>query len=143
MANPDLDELLDTLFVAAQSLLGKYGEFYPLGAVFEQEGASPNLVEHLSGEEFPPSKDVLEELRRAFHARAAAGELRASGICYDVRAQEPNTNKTTDAICAELEHEDGEAVRVFLPYAKADDEGAITYGELFAEPYKREVFATP
>ena len=92
-----------------------------------------------AGISHPPSKVVIEILFSAIAAQAANGDIRAAGICMDVRVAPPGSQHMSDAICVQLEHEDGEAVDVFLPYA-VNSTGAVTYGDLFASPGERRIF---
>lgn len=58
----------------------------------------------------------------------------------DVRVIPPGESKKVDAISAQLEHQTGEAVNVFLPYQKKLF-GSIKYGEIFASPGERRIFS--
>jgi hypothetical protein len=71
-------------------------------------------------------------------ARAEAGEIKAAGICYDVRIR-GDDGKATDAIAVALEHRAGDAATVFMPYSKGRLAG-LTFGELSAGRGERRVF---
>jgi hypothetical protein len=60
----------------------------------------------------------------------------------DVRVVPPGASAKSDAICAQLEHANGEAVDVYLPYKK-HWLGRFTYGEIFASARDARVFARP
>ena len=62
---------------------------------------------------------MIDLLIENFQKEAAKGRLRAAGICYDVLAIPPGKGQKQDAICCGREHCLGEAVDVFIPYAKA------------------------
>ncbi|HEV2455236.1 MAG TPA: hypothetical protein VGY98_13310, partial [Verrucomicrobiae bacterium] len=71
--------------------------------------------------------------------RAARGEIRAAGICCDVKVATPEYPEKTDAVQFALEHQNGESVNVFLPY-DLDSSGEVKYGGLFATAREREFF---
>jgi hypothetical protein len=71
--------------------------------------------------------------------QAAAGQIRAAGICYDVRTIPPGQTEKTDAICPGLERQAGQSVSVFLPYKKGWF-GRIQYGELLTTKRDAEFF---
>lgn len=78
-------------------------------------------------------------LIRDFQLRAAKGEIRAAGICCDVRVAIPEYPEKIDAVQFAIEHQNGEAIDVFLPY-DLDSSGEVNYGELFATARDREFF---
>jgi hypothetical protein len=138
MANADLEELMNALIPFAQHMLAEAGEFYPFGATMGQDGE----VEQVGAggeDEHPESQELIELLTESFRQEAAEGALRAAGICFDVRVTPPGSKKRSDAICCQLEHADGDALEVFIPYGK-DGDGEVAYGELFATEGKRAFF---
>ena len=124
----DLNILLSCLLEFAQLMLRDHGEFLPFGAGLSRERNVTSLGAEM-GEDHPRSRDVVEVLFSALAKQAANGEIIAAGICTDVLVVPPGQEGKSDAICLELEHQDGETVDVFLPYAR-NDSGEVTYGEL-------------
>jgi len=80
MANPDLEELLNTLVPFAQQMLSEHGEFYPFGASIDAPGELA-CVAGDTGEEQPDSKEVIDLLVRGFREEAKRGRIRAAAIC--------------------------------------------------------------
>src|SRR5207244_9495024 len=119
-------------------MLANHGEFYPFGATMTPTGEIKQTAAY-TGEEHPASQELIELLVEAFRAQAAKNEVRAVGLCLDVRTIAPGQTEKTDAICARLRHADGESVDVFLPYQK-DDSAEIIYSELFATQGERDIF---
>lgn len=138
MARPDLEELMNTLVPFAQQMLAKSGEFFPFGASMRRDGQIVQNAAH-TGSEHPPSQELIDLLTAAFQQDAAAGNLLAVGICLDVRVVAPGTTEKSDAICVRLEHADGEAIEIYVPYKKGWF-GKIKYGELFASRGKPVFF---
>lgn len=130
MSRPDLDALLNPLLMFARQMLAKHGEFYPHAAVLNVEGKVA-LVASYDGDEHPASQAVLDELHAGLRVMAQKAMIRAAGVCFDVRILPPGGTEKTDAIQVDLEHMDGEAISVFLPYRKSIF-GKQKYAELFA-----------
>ena len=138
MANPDLDQILNNLLPFAQQMLTKYGSFHPFAASMNQEGKVA-LVAGYTADEHPASQEVIDLLTDGLRQSAGQGEIRAAGICLDVRTIPPGETQKVDAICAELEHENGEAADAYLPYKKSWF-GPVKYGQLFAASRERTFF---
>jgi hypothetical protein len=135
----DLDALLVPLLEFAQEMLRKHGEYLPFGNVMTTNG-DIELVAGYTGSEQPPSQDVIDLLLGGARSRAATGEIRAAGICYDVRLRTED-GKPTDAIAVSLEHRAGDAVQVLLPYSKGRFTG-LRFGDLTAGPGEQRIFET-
>jgi hypothetical protein len=138
MAREDLNSLLGTLLPFAQEMLARHGEFYPFGAAMSVTGEIKQTAAY-TGEEHPNSRELIELIVGAFRAQATKNEVRAVGLCLDVRTIAPGQTEKTDAICARLRHSDNEAIDVYLPYKK-EKSGAVTYGGLFATQGVQDVF---
>lgn len=93
----------------------------------------------VDGTEHPKALDLIELLEAAFRKNAELGKIKASGICIDVRVIPPGKQDKTDAIQTNLEHIEGQAVSVFLPYKKGLFK-KVTYGELFATAAQHKIF---
>jgi hypothetical protein len=141
MARPDLDEIMNKLIPFAQQMLAKAGEFYPFGASMRTDGQLV-LNNAYAGSEHPPSQELIGLLTAGFQQEAASGNLRAAGLCFDVRVVPPGSSEKLDAICVQLEHADGEAVRTFVPFKKSWF-GKVKYGEMFASQGTPAFFRAP
>src|SRR3954447_24475506 len=120
-------------------MLKRYGEFYPFARVLTAEGEIAAVAAY-TGDEHPPSQVVIDELVAALRGEAGEGRLRATGICFDARVLPPGGIDKTDAVAVRLEHVDGEAVQVFLPYRKKPFR-RIVCGELFATAAAAQIFS--
>jgi hypothetical protein len=139
MSRPDLDALLNALLPFAQQMLKKHGEFFPFGASMTQDGAI-TLAGSYDGKEHPSPQEVIAWLVNTLKGQASAGQIKAAGICFDVRVVPPQQHEKVDAIQVSLEHISGEAIDVFLPYRKGFFD-KITYGELFASSGTSRIFS--
>jgi hypothetical protein len=133
-AQDDLDGLLDAVLPLAERLVRKSGEFYPFGGVVSRQGetsltaADPGVGEH------PTSQDVLTQLHEA--ARAQRDETRAFAFVADVQVN------GSDAIRVELEHEEGAALVVLLPYARNRFKKSVTLGAMSASQGRRRIWTS-
>ena len=139
MAHPDLDNLLNAILPFAQQMLAKHGEFYPFGSTMTNSGEIIAQGAALEGNDHPASQPLIKLMTQAFRKQALAGQIRAAGICYDVRTIPPGESVKTDAICVTLESNTGQCVSVFVPYKKGWF-SRIKYGELFASKRDAQIF---
>ncbi len=139
MATTDLEQLLNAMLPFAQQMLEEHGEFYPFGGQVGADGELA-LVAPSQAPDEPTSQDLIDTLVESLHERAHQGEIRASGICFDVRVDLPNQPERSDAICVQLEQEDGDPIAVFLPYSRGGNSSGLEYGELFAARGDSSVF---
>ncbi len=123
----EMDALLDALLRFAQQMLDDHGEFYPFAAAISSAGEL-EMVATVSGQEHPDSSEVIELLYEGLALRAAASEIRATGVCADVRVTPPGSTDKTDAIRVSIEHASGDPVEVLVPYRKRKLRAA-EYGE--------------
>jgi hypothetical protein len=136
----DLDALLNPLLPFAQDMLRKHGEFFPFGAVMKA-GGEVELVAGYTGSEQPSSQELIDLMVSGMRSRAAAGEIKAAGICHDVRVRSED-GKTTDAIAVSLEHRAGVSIAVLMPYSKGRFTGLL-FGDSTAGPSERRIFPEP
>jgi hypothetical protein len=108
-AQDDLDLLLDKALPFAVQMLEAKREFYPYAAALET-GGEIRMIAADTGDEHPESADVLRSLVSGM--RAERDELRAIALVSDVRRPD------SDAVRVELEHREGLAIAVFLPYTR-------------------------
>jgi len=139
MAHPDLDRLFGALWEFAEKLLSEQGEFYPFGSTMNLSGEVTYTAAY-DGDEYPASQTLIDLLSDIYRRQVSLKEIRAAGICYDVRITPSGIQDITDAFCMSLEHLSWEAMNVYVPY-KMLESGEIEYGEVFATPRKPQFFA--
>lgn len=120
----DLDELLNASVPFAQQMLDKHGEFFPYGVAIDSSGETRLVAGDPDQGEQPKSVDVLQTLVKGL--RAQRDELRAAAMVSDVRLSD------SDAVRVEVEHREGQALVVLLPYKRKRLRRGIEYGELVA-----------
>lgn len=134
-AQADLDRLLDSGLRLAQGHLAEASEFSPFPLIVDVDGRLLAVDLDLSALGKHPDALAIAE--------AAAGQLRHLGASARCTALVENTRlskERTDAIEIRLEHREGAALVVLLPYKRAKFGNRTEYGELRAFPGKREVW---
>ena len=122
-----MDGMLNTALSFAQHMLGERGEFYPYGVKLTEDGATTMVAgDPATGEDQPSSTEVLATIYAGL--RSERGSIRAAVVVSDVRIDSP----ASDAIQVEIEHRDGIALAVVLPYSREHSGSGITYGDLRA-----------
>ena len=139
MANPksDAEKLLIAALGLAETMLIKYGEFYPYGAVMEESGETRDVLLY-EGEEHPPSNELIHTLRDFFQRSAKEHRFVATAVVYDVLIALPGESGKSDAIAVDLDHREGYSVIVFYPYKVLD--GTVVLGDAVAQDGEYRVF---
>lgn len=135
-AQADLDGLLSAALNFAQHLLAEHHEFYPFAGGVTTKGE----VELIAGrgadasDDKPSSESVLASCEAILQSRRA--ELRAAALVADVRTS------ASEAIQVDLEHTEGPALRVLLPYTRHRLGRVKGYGDLLASEGQRRVWTS-
>jgi hypothetical protein len=137
--NEEIQDVLNFLLPFAERMLTEHGEFYPYAATMSVDG-EVTAVSTERGDEDPDVSDLLVELHAHLREQAAEGSIRASGIAADVTLTDPDSGETTDAVQVELDHAEGDAVDVYVPYESAGE--GVKFGELVAAEGREPVFAS-
>lgn len=119
MSKDNMDRLLSEGIRVAGHFLGKSGEFFPFAVALTRD----NLLRHVqgwTGEEQPPSSEVIDVLRSALTQGAASGEFCTVALISDVRIRPAADQQPIDAICVQVEDRDSGAVTCYVPYRAAD-----------------------
>jgi hypothetical protein len=134
----EIEKLLNYLMPFAEERLNRDGEFYPYAAMVAADGElkSGSAAE---GED-PDVADLLVALHQELRDLAAEGSIRASGIAADVTLTDPDSGKTTDAVQLELDHAEGDAVDVYVPYESASE--GVRFGDLVSAKGREPVFSS-
>jgi hypothetical protein len=131
----DLDRLLQEALGFARQLLAKNGEFFPYAVSLANNGAT-KMVAAYEGSEHPASTDLLAMLFAGLHGQGP--DLRGAAVVSDVRIKDPDS----DAIRVEVEHREGVAMAVLLPYRiqKKLLGREIAYGEMRLTDAERRIW---
>lgn len=139
MATPkeEVEEVMNSGLSFGTEMLEKHGEFFPYGGAMTASGEVISVGGY-TGEEQPPSQEVIELLRNGYRKAAESGEYKATALFYDVRVVPPESTTKSDAIAVELDHEQGYSVVVFFPYQL--NSGKVIFGQVFAQQGANEIF---
>ncbi len=136
MAHPDMDDLLNEAFHAAEDFLEKIGEFFPFIVTMDADGQISHEQEHL-GEEPPAGDETIDVLVEGLRQAAAKGRYKATAVVSHAHIASPD-GQYQEAIRAALEHRSEPPVICYLPFKHA--KGKVEYGEIFAKRGERKVF---
>jgi hypothetical protein len=125
-AREEIEKLLNYLLPFAEERLNQDGEFYPYAATVAADG-EVKTMSAAEGER-ADAGDLLIALHRELRELAAEGSIRASGIAAEVTLTDPDSGETTDAVQLELDHAEGDAVDVYVPYESAAE--GVRFGDL-------------
>lgn len=129
----DLDGLLDLVLPLAEQQLSARGELYPFGAAVSTAGeTSLTAIGDDDLGEQPQSQVILDRLYEV--ARARAHDQRAVAFVADVLA------RGSYAVRVELEHEDGVALVVLLPYSRSWFKKKVALGRMAVSPGQSRVW---
>ncbi|WP_183100623.1 hypothetical protein [Nocardioides pelophilus] len=128
----DLDGLLDVVLPLAEQQLTLRGEFYPFGAAVSADGETSLTATEDDLGDREQSQAVLDRLYDV--ARARAHDQRAVAFVADVLA------RGSYAVRVELEHEDGVALVVLLPYTRTWFKKKVTLGRMTVTPGQARVW---
>ena len=142
MANAveEIQDLLNFLLPHAERMLNQHGEFYPLAAAVDSDGDLAPVAPPVERAD-PDVGDILVALHAELRGQAADGSIRASGIAADVTLTDPDSGETTDAVQVELDHSEGDAIDIYVPYETKP--GGIEFGDLVAAEGREPVFGEP
>jgi hypothetical protein len=117
----DLDALLDAALTTAEQSLRDAGGFLPFAVARTYDGED-QLVNVAITDDAPDPEELLSSLWQSLADHS--GDFRAAGVVTD------RTADGGDRVAVQLEHADGPAIEVTLPYRLVD--GSFEPGELQA-----------
>jgi hypothetical protein len=135
-AQADLDGLLNPALEFAQQQLAKHGEFLPYAVAITATGGIEMINARPDpSDDHPRPVDVIVACLGVLRSRRS--DLRAAAIISDVHLPDLHC----DAIDVALEHVEGQALRVQLPYARRPLRKRINYGQLRAIGTERRIWS--
>ena len=132
-AQDDRDGLLNAALPFATQQLDKSGEFFPYGAALNVAGESRMVAADPNQGDHPESTAVLQAMIDGL--RRERDDLRAVALVADVRVSDG------DAVRVELEHREGHALAVLLPYKRKRFGRGIEYGSLTAGAASSQIWS--
>lgn len=137
-AQQDLDGLVAITIDFAQQQLAAHGEFFPFAAAITNTGTVEMIETRPDNhDQHPPSAEVLAACVTTLRSKRA--DIRACATTTDVTLRSPQRG---DAIQVDLEHHDGHALTVVLPYTTKRRRN-IDYGPIQAHPGPHQIWQPP
>jgi hypothetical protein len=135
-AQDDLDRLADVTIAAARNFLDRNGQFIPFPMAVKADGelALVGLTQP-DTPEYPVVQDVVDGIVDLFRDRRDS--IRALAIASDVTIP----SEQVDAIEVRLEHRDGIAITVLLPYRADPLDDSYEYDEPRAQEGEHVIWA--
>ena len=135
-AEQDYDSLLDRMMALVEKWMQEQDGFVPCGAFVTTEG---KLVGYVIGpDEATTTESTMHALFTGLQAKARAGEIRATCVCYDGGFEEEG--EFVPAIVVILEHIQGPATILHRPYRKNPD-GTYGFAQMEGQRVQPEIFA--
>jgi hypothetical protein len=125
-AQEDIDGLLDKALEIAQGFLGKYPTFYPYALGIGIDGELRFIAAADGDDEHPDPSELIAICTEGLIGDRDA--LRATAILADVHLNDIDS----DAVRVSMEHREGVAMIVQLPYWRRRFPRKVNYGELRA-----------
>ena len=139
----DVRNLMNEYIGFAEDMLQKYGEFFPFGAVLKPNKETA-FVAGYEGTDQPLSQDIIDLLNDGFRVGAASGEYEATALFYDTAITQPETGEKSDAVAVALDHQSGNSLVVFFPYALGGKavfrRRRVSFGNPFSQAGTNDVF---
>lgn len=132
-AQDDLDGLLNVVLPFAEQTISKYGEMYPFGAAVGTGGRAGLLGADPGSGKRPASQDVLRLLYEG--ARQARDDRRAVAFAADVLLE-----GGSDAVRVELEHREGTALVLHVPYTRSRFKKTVVLGQMSGGVGQRRIW---
>jgi len=123
-AQDDLDRLADVTIAAARNFLDRNGQFIPFPMAVKADGELALIgLSQPDTQEFPVAQEVIDGIVTLFRDRRDS--IRALAIASDVSI----LSEAVDAIEVRLEHRDGIAITVLVPYRTDSLDDSYEYDE--------------
>ena len=127
--------MLATAIRLAKQHLAESSEFTPFALVTGLDGRLLAADVDLTGlGKHPESAEIADAT--IGQLRAIARTMRCTALTVNTRLSE----RKTDAVEIRIEHNEGAALLVFLPYKRPRFGGAIDFGELMLFPTAQEIW---
>ncbi|HEY5231110.1 MAG TPA: hypothetical protein VIJ11_09510 [Galbitalea sp.] len=131
----DFDRLAEVTIAAARNFLDEAGDFIPFPMVIKADGELVLIgLEQPVVPSIPDSQNVLNGIVQLFRDRRDS--IRALAIGSDVQVP----SEATDAIEVRLEHRDGLAITVLVPYQIDSLDDTYLYDEPRVQQGDRQIW---
>jgi hypothetical protein len=131
MINEDLNTLFNLMFSHALDRVSTCGKFNPCCVSMDKVGGIEPCVAKRTGKN-PLTSRYVVSMHKKLHRQAQAGDVRALGFCCTFH-ESPGLSENERVMLFVLEHKNGEAMELQLPYLIDAAEPSVTLGFLRAK----------
>jgi len=135
----ECEELMSAVVPFAEQMLSQHREFHPFGGAMAPDGQIVSVGGH-TGDEHPPSQDLIALLEKGFQEGAKMGKYKATALVIDMLVIPPGKDVKQDAIAVRLDHRDGYSVVVLFPYT-IGPRGNVAIEPPFATKGEQNIFS--
>jgi len=107
--------LLNSLLPFAEQQLQKYGEFFPFAATLSINDQVKMLATY-DGDEHRDIQKLIIDMEQAFVRGVKNNEYKATALAYMVAVSNPDTGKTENAVCINLNHLKDFSIQLIYSY---------------------------
>ncbi len=128
----DILEIINYSHGFAKQMLIEHKEFYPFGAVVNDEG---NLMPYGYKDDetdMPDSTKVIDILSKSFQFELNNNKIRAYGITFDVRVPIDDKGNKSDAIAIDITHRDEVYLPIYYFTYSWNEQNELVFRESFA-----------
>lgn len=125
LVQDDFNQLFQHALSLAERLLNEQqGAFAPFAVAVASDGQG----EQFGADPSAGPEEQIQLLEGALRQRAEQGTIRATAVCFNVRLKSREDGSETDAIEFLIEHQEGTAQRVNVPYVAEGGEYMLQDG---------------
>ena len=132
MDKEDIDNIRDNIVAQAKVFLDEMGEFFPFGAVIDNNHKLSPLGIH-NGDEFPTSKDVIKDLEKVLAEGFKSGSFITGGIGLDIYLPLKDNAGKMSALEVRIINNKGLIATYRLPYIFTDSKEARFYAPIVVQ----------
>lgn len=136
----DIEELANRCIPFALKQVEEHGELYPFAGMMMTDGEFKGAVAKPENVDKPSSEQVIEKLVAGLRDEAAAKRVRATCIVAGGRMAPKEGAALMDAIQGRIEHIDGVAVEVYVPYTRDAKAKKVNPQEPIWGPGRPQIF---
>ena len=126
--NKNLEQIIEYCTSFAKRMLSEEEkEFYPFGAFINNLNELVPVGVDSGYEEFPKSKDVIDNLREFSNKELKSNKIKAFAIAYDVRVTDDENGQKSDALLIDITHKDKNNIPVYYYHYSWNSENKLEF----------------
>jgi hypothetical protein len=130
-AKKDIQSIIDYCHLFAKYMLNESKEYYPFGAIIDNNGELIPVGYKDNETDMPQSQKVINELKNRFKDDLNNNKIRAYGLTYYVRVQINESCDKSDAILIDIVHCDSPDIPIYYFTYSWTEKNGLIFGESF------------